>query len=178
MATAFERLIEHVPQDSVVLDVGAGGCEGENTSNYLVRRFKKYTGVNIKHSSDIDRWVMNNPDVEMLFQDFFALERKCDFLVFDATIEKQLEQWSQTGLSGLGRFINSGGYLAMYIMTDPNYGDENIHKLLRENRDEWWGSWDKEDIVKKLKNLDGFTFIALEQEERRPEIYWSLLKHE
>ena len=46
----FEKLIQAIPKGSMVLDVGAGGLEGFNTTDFLIARFgvKNVKGICIR----------------------------------------------------------------------------------------------------------------------------------
>lgn len=175
---AFERLINQVPEESEVLDVGAGGHSGVNTSLFLIQRFKKYVGMNNKTNEEITKFCGDNNQAIVIADYWEQGGAQYDLLVLDMNIDNNFRNWSDDGLTHAKKCLRKGGYMICYIMVTDNYGNPETPAQLREHRDKWWGSWDKENIVKKLKNLDGFTFIALEQEERRPEIYWSLLKYE
>ena len=68
----FEKLIQVIPVNSKILDVGAGGHEGANTTNYLVERFgaSNVLGINIHPEKAED--IMNaHPHLEVLVDDFY-----------------------------------------------------------------------------------------------------------
>jgi hypothetical protein len=181
MDSTFERIIKCVPKSYSVLDVGAGGLTGENTSQALYDKFlAKYHGINVKDTQDIDIFKMRNPGADVYHQNFFDTQEheKYGCIVLDMNIENNLLNWSEKGLDFVKKRLARNGYLINYIMTDPSYGDANSQKLLAEHRQSWWKSWAVPDLVEKLMSLPHLRLIALEREERRPEIYWTLLRYE
>lgn len=185
---AFEQIISQVPEESSVLDVGAGGLHGENTSEALLARFKDYTGICLpKEQQEIDVYQAQRAErkqkpANIIIGDFYdyPFDRQYDFIVNDLTIEKNLTEWSENWERTV-RHLKPGGYLATFIMTTDNYGDPlYTPHLIRKHRLEFWGAIDQEEwrecIDKKLRSLENFELILSVQEERRPYIQWVLLK--
>jgi hypothetical protein len=161
---SFEKLINLIPKEASVLDVGAGGLEDENTGVFLKARFPNYTGINIKPLAFI-QGDYNTYDFGKQF----------DLVVLDLNIENNLKDWSDEGLQRISRWIKPGGYLINYVMTTTEYGNPNeTPQLIAEHRDKWWNGWD--DMGDRLSRLKGFEFIVHQTEERRPYIKWVLLK--
>lgn len=170
---AFERLIAYIPQNSKVLDVGANGLGGENTTQSLQQRFSDYMGVNIQKGD-----ILHN-----IFKlDFYKINPKerFDLVALDLDIENNLLQdWSEKGLERVRSMLADGGFLINYIMCTDAYGTtEATHEAIRRHWREFWemDRVDYEKIGEKLNSLKGWGLIASAQEERRPYILWTLLQ--
>lgn len=182
---SFERLIHWMPKEWEVLDVGCGGLLGENTSSFLANHFKKVLGVcwRPETNSDLRSFKEVYKNVDIIHDDFFKIDfkKKFDLVVLDMNIESNLDHnWTDGGLLAMKRLVKPGGYLINYIMMTTEYGDADTAKLIADHRDYFWDTlnFNNKDIGKKLNSLDGWKLIAHEQEERRPYIYWVLLKNE
>lgn len=183
MPTAFEKLIAMMPKDLKVLDVGYGGLDGENTTNYLRAHFGAIHGL-CKDAPAVARYHMlygnqgkDHVVIGLYPEDMGQMPHdKYDLLVLDMGIDDSMVLWSEEGLKKAHGFVAPGGFLITYIMTTDEYGDERTPEQLRAHRDKWWGTWDEGDIVKKLKSLEDFRFLGIEQEERRDYIKFVLLQ--
>lgn len=148
------------------MDVGYGGLEGENTTDYLRAHFNSINGL-CKDKVAVDKYFEAHPahtdNVSIgLYPD--DLKGQYDLLVLDTNIEGNLDFWSVEGLAKAWSFVKDGGYIIAYIMGTDEYGDEQSRARLKEHRLRWW----KAGGVK-------IPMLYL-QEERRPEIMWALLK--
>jgi hypothetical protein len=174
MQTAFEKLIEYVHAESLVLDVGYGGLDGENTTNYLRARFKNLWGLN-KNAEHVLAYRKltgaTDPVVLGIYpNDMSSIARHWDLIVLDQNIDGNLDFWSEQGLKMALSVVERKGYLITYVMLTDEYGNENmVHDRLREHRAFWWTA----DRFEKLPN---WKLVDCAVEERRPEIMWVLLQ--
>lgn len=168
MLTAFERLIELLPPGISVMDVGYGGLDGENTTNYLRARFGLIDGLN-KTDYAVARYRALYPDSEK-DQVYFGTYpqdmpgERYDLLVLDPNIEGNLAFWTPHGMETAFQFVKDGGHIITYVMTTDLYGDPTTQKMIAEHRANWW--------AKKVQ----LPIVAQEHEERRQYISWVLLK--
>lgn len=180
--TAVETIISILPKDFRVLDVGALGLLGENTTQFLVDHFGEKNVIGIcTRPEQPEPFLQQHPDFQFIIDDFYVhnFEEKFDLLSLDLNIEKNLEDWSSEGLEKLKQYIKPGGYLLNYIMTTTEYGDPLITPhLLRKHWATWWKQLPPhpEAIGRKIKDLNDWELIVAKQEERRPYIIWVLLK--
>lgn len=183
---AFQRLISQLPKDFRVLDVGAGGLHGENTTDFLAERFEKLTGVCLSEKEvavyHAQRAEKGLRPVEIVIGDYYETEfkEKFDLIVADLTIELNLmRDWSDEGLARVRGMLKDEGYLIQYVMTTDQYGDPNeTPALIRKYWKEFWGVEELtyEAIGKRIERIKEFDLVAVAQEERRPYILWILLK--
>jgi SAM-dependent methyltransferase len=181
----FEKLINWMPKEFSVLDVGCGGLLGENTSSFLATHFKKVLGIcwRPETNEDLRSFKTIFPNVEILHEDFFRkkFDQQFDLVVLDMNIESNLDHnWTNEGLRDLKKLVKPGGYLINYVMMTTEYGDAETSQLLARHRDEFWQSseFSNRAIGAKLQTLTGWELVTHGQEERRPYIYWVLLKNE
>lgn len=180
--TAVEKIISILPKNFQVLDVGALGLMGENTTQFLVDYFGAKNVLGICLKPEQPEWFLEKyPDFPFVIGDVYATNfaNKFDLVVTDFGVEKNLEEWSLEGLERIKTLIQPGGYLLNYVMTTTEYGDplETPH-LLRKHWAEWWRQLPPhpEAIGRKLKDLNDWEVVLSIQEERRPYIIWILLK--
>lgn len=170
MPTAFERLIAGLPKDLKVLDVGYGGLNGENTTNYLRAHFGTIHGL-CKDAVAVARYNMlygmgdDHVVIGIYPDDMGQLpDSQYDLLVLDPNIEGNLQFWSEEGMRRAFEYVKDGGYVITYIMTTDDYGDETTQHQIREHKKVWW------DVPRNL----GITGSLAE--ERRPYITWVLIE--
>lgn len=191
--SGFQRLISWMPRGFSVLDVGAGGLLGENTTDYLLDRFgvKNYLGVcSEEHQVGVYQARRNEakkPYAKIRVEDFYGIKfwqnlnkKKFDLVVLDLNIENNLKNWTEGGLAQMKDYVKPGGYLINYIMMTDKYGDEDkTPDLINSAWRKFYGSneFSREVVGKKLQSLDGWELVAQEMEERRPYIMWVLLKN-
>lgn len=165
---AVQKILEYLPLGTTVMDVGYGGLDGENTTNYLRARFGKIDGLN-KTEYAVEKYKIDNSSAE---EDEVVIGvyphdmpgKRYDLLVLDPRIEDNLLFWSLQGMEQAWGFVNDGGYILTYIMLTDLYGDPSTHALLKEHRAGWWAKGIPLPIVMQ------------EFEERRDYIAWVLLK--
>lgn len=190
-------MISVLPKDFTVLDVGSGGLQGENTTNYLIEHFdaKNILGV-CKADVETQRFNATREankmfTIPIISADFYGMEFKegdfnkstswkFDLVVLDMNIENNLEKdWSDEGLERMRGLVKDGGYLINYIMLTDQYGDpEKTPAFIREQWKKWWGT-DKltlKEIGMRLTDIKGWEVFAHEVEERREYILWIMLK--
>lgn len=166
MPTAFERLILGIPELSSVMDVGYGGLDGENTTDYLRARFGLIQGL-CKDVEAVERYQVRHSAQDYVIIGMYPSampSEKFDLLVLDPNIDTNLDFWSEEGMAKALSYVNGGGHIITYILTTDEYGDEHTQERLRQHRKEWWGVPRDLGIVSSLV------------EERRPEITWVLIK--
>lgn len=168
--TSFNRIIQRIRISAEVLDVGAWGLGGENTSYLIFNRFKNTVYMNHKQYKGVT-----------LVGDFYThkFKKKFDLIVLDLDIETNVTiDWSLKGLKRCRGLLKKGGILINYIMATADYGKtEKTHELIRTKWKEFWGTDDFESelVGKKLRNIPGYELFIHEQEKRRPEITWVAL---
>jgi len=126
MRNGFQRIIETLPSNSQVLDVGAMGLGGENTTKYLWKRFgENVTCLNkeqIGHAIDI-------------VADFYTYDfkEKYDVVVLDMKVKDNIEKdWTFDGFCRIFNLLSSKGIFITYLITDYQeleYQDFDISKL-------------------------------------------------
>lgn len=145
--SSFSKLINKIPADSEVLDVGGGGLGGVNTTNYLITHFggDNVTCINDKEER-VAQFILDNPDVRMIVGDFYTyrFRRKFDLIVLDMNLALNIRDWEEGVLKKrVVKLLKKGGFVINYIKP----GTEQFKML---------------DII---------------QEERRQEIAWILWKN-
>ena len=177
----FKRLISSLPKGSV-LDVGCGGLEGENTTDYLVEYFgvESITGV-CKWKKDIDKYRLKVPEINIIETDYYGIEfnEKFDLVVLDLNIENNLKDWTDEGLKRTSKLVKKDGVLINYVMMTDAYGDPNeTPQMIRDHRKNFWESdeWKNEMVGARIRKIKGFKLLGVEREERRPYIYWVALQ--
>lgn len=184
----FPRLIKQLPKTFTVLDVGAGGLQGENTTNYLIEHFdaKNILGV-CRADVETQRFIATREankmfTIPIISDDFYQIkfDGQFDLVVLDMNIGNNLEKdWSDEGLERMRSLVKDGGYLINYIMTTDQYGDpEKTPEFIRKYWWQWWntGNLTMRAIGEKLRQLDGWELFDYEQEPRRDYILWTMLK--
>lgn len=168
----FEEMIQRLEPKLKVLDVGAWGLKGENTSRYIKDKFKDVTYMNNKHYEGVT-----------LVADFYTykFKEKFDLIVMDTNVSLNVtKDWTPKGLKRLRGLLNKGGTLLIYMITTDEYGEkEGTPKLIRKGWKEFWNSKGRtitnEEIGKKLENIPGFKLFIYLQEKWRPIITWVAL---
>lgn len=153
----FEYVIDGI-EAIKIFDGGGGGLEGENTTNYLI---KKYGLKNITClSKDLkmsDVYRAQHPGVKIINKMFEWSDCEgFDLVIHDFNIETNMELWENPPKLSVP--------LVTYVMTDINY-----HPKLREHALKVWGTDNitEELVAKRVKKVS--------REVRRPEILWVLL---
>lgn len=171
---AFEKVMSQIPNKGKVLDVGAAGLEGDNTTDYLVANFPDYTGICIRPEK-VEAY--NNPNI--IVGDFYKtqFDTKFDVIVLDLNIDNNIgKDWTDEGLQRMHEILNPDGYLVNYVMLTTEYGDDHTPHEIRTHADKFWGELTAEAVGKKLQTIPGFELFAYQLEERRPYILWVALR--
>jgi hypothetical protein len=168
MPTAVERIIANLPKESSVMDVGYGGLDGVNTTNFLRAHFGKIDGIN-KTAYAVEKYKIDNPsakddEVTIGVYPHDMPGKRYDLLVLDPGIEGSLQFWSLQGMEIAWQFVNDGGHILKYIMLTDFYGDPATQEMIKEHRAGWWAKGIPLPIVQQ------------EFEEARDYIAWVLLK--
>ncbi len=167
----FKKLIQDLDPKSKVLDVGAWGLEGDNTTEYLSERFKDLVTMNVKELEGVN-----------LVGDFYKhkFKEKFDLIVLDLNIENNiLKDWSLKELKRVRGLLKKGGMLINYVMTTDQYGDPGrTPQLIRKRWKKFWRTkkLTNEIIGERLQSIPGYELFLHEQEERRSYILWVALK--
>lgn len=173
MQTAIERLIQNIPQDAEILDIGYGGLDGENTTNYLRERFRSVEGI-CKDQNGVDRYRAMYPESSNdkvtvgFYPNDMPTDRKWDLLVHDTNIEGNLAFWSPEGQEKAWSYVKDGGGILTYMMLTDFYGDDVAQAAIKEHRMRYWQNC--------LPHIVWTHVLGMEREERRPYIMWVLLK--
>ena len=187
--SGFQRIIQTLPKTFSVLDVGAGGLEGENTSQFILDHFdpKNVTGI-CKNKKQVDlyhaqRAERKEPPVDIIIGDFYSHDfegKQFDLVVLDLNIEGNIQNdWTEKGLKEVLKLVKLGGYLINYVMMTDQYGHpDETPILIRDAWKKFYGTSDMSPAVvgKRLKQLKDYELFAYSQEERRPYILWVCLK--
>lgn len=176
MTDAFEKIINKIPKTASVLDVGAWGHEGVNTSISLRKRFNDVTGINTKYNDAVD-----------IVADFYeyTLTKRFDLIVLDLNIDNNVKRdWTDEGLKRIHEMLSRNGVVVIYIETDLNYGNEvpGIREKLIKHKKDFWGLGESQEFTKerikkglgKYKKM--YNVFAIEPEQRRIDIIWIALK--
>lgn len=91
---SFKLLLEHLPDDLSVLDIGYGGLQGENTTNFLREKFQDITGIN-NNQYYVDQFIANNDERDtILVQDYWeGVDGTWDLVVQDLNIAGNIACW-------------------------------------------------------------------------------------
>lgn len=187
-SNGFRRLISVLPRSFRVLDVGAGGLQGINTTNFLLEHFgvKNVLGVctpekevNYYYAQRTEKGL---PKANIQVSDFYEMQfpQKFDLVVVDMNVENNvIHDWSEEGLARARELLKDGGYLIQYVMLTDQYGDPNKTPELIRTR--WIEFWETENLTlqsigERLQRLNGWEVFAYEVEERRPYILWMMLR--
>lgn len=179
--SGFGKLIRFMSPHQSVLDIGAAGLDGENTTDMLFEHFDEVTGVNIREDA-VAEYRKAYPERDIIVGDYYTLDlqawKDIDVLVLDLTIEKNLQEWSLEGLARASKFLDVGGTLISYVMMTTEYGDEDTSVHIKNHWRDWWESdkFDEESVEKVLNKVPGFKLIGMEREARRPYILWVVLQ--
>lgn len=181
-------MISHLPSNLKVLDVGSGGLQGENTTNYLTEHFGVENILGIcKSDHEVEVYQAQRaehklPPVKIVSGDFYEqkFDQQFDLVVLDMNIESNLQKdWSDEGLKRMWDLVKDGGYLINYVMMTELYGDPLTTPLMiRKCWKEWWRVSDLtlKDVGNKLSKVKGWEVFAYDLEERRRYILWVMLK--
>lgn len=179
----FEKLIQDIPKNYSVLDVGAGALQGANTTNDLIKHFgtKNYLGICLEQEK-IDTFIScrklnREPIPTIIAEDFYLYtDVSPDVLVIDLNLDNNLNnEWSDTGIHRAYELTKQ--YYITYVMS---YNvDLAINERVTCHAHDFWGTLPITNSVirKKLKEYsDLFEVIAIEKDDPRDEILWVKLK--
>jgi len=119
----FKRIIQKIDRNAKVLDVGAWGLEGENTSQHLKERFSKVVFMNIEQIEGVT-----------LVDDFYKCKfrEKFDVIVLDMPQEDNVKKdWTNEGLKRVAELLKGNGIFITFILLreEQEYQDVNVSKL-------------------------------------------------
>ena len=117
----FKRIIQKINRKAKVLDVGAWGLEGENTSQYIEERFKNVVFMNIKAIPKVT-----------LVDDFYKhkFSERFDLIVLDMPQKNNTERdWTNKGLKRVAKLLRDGGIFITFLQTEQEYQDVDASKL-------------------------------------------------
>lgn len=168
----FNMLVRDMPKDMSVLDVGAWGLTGENTTTYLTNHFKTVITMNIKpiHGVDIVGDFYTNPP-----------NLRFDLIVLDLNIDNNLSHdWTREGMNRIHKMLNPGGFVILYLLTKEGYtNDEPAKTLINNSLNHLWKS--SPVTVDGIGNAimgfkDIFDLVAIQPDDRRDNIAWVKLQ--
>lgn len=184
----FEILLKTIilTPGSTILDIGAGGVAGENTSEYLYKLFSDSFQIYANHigESPSNTWCRDHPKVQQIIADCYIhnFGKKFDLIVQDMPLLFNISDWEDLDHINVQIYnmLNSGGYYINYIMKDKNYGSSKHQHAIAANHKQHWDSddgLDEEFLSKKILEKYGkkFECIRIIKEGRR-ELFWVLLK--
>lgn len=182
----FQRIIKHIPKDSKVLDVGGGGLDGENTTNFLRERFEdtNITLIDIapgRIDAYLEKFAVNEV-FRVMEGDFYKVnwEEKFDLIVLDLNIDNNIKQdWTSKGLNRIHGLLNPGGIVITYVMITDEYGDADTPKMIGDHMKEFWNSTPPNvyTIRKKLESYSQiYKVFMITKENVRPDIIWVALQ--
>ena len=186
LSSGFQRIIKRIPKRSRVLDVGGGGLDGANTTNFLRERFSDITLIEIATGRMHD-YVKKFGDEnirQMIHDDFYKRKwgrDKFDLIVLDLNIENNIKRdWTSAGLKRIHRLLNPNGIVIIYVMTTYEYGDAEIPSMICKHMNIFWESVPPTTtgIRRKLKRdfADLYDVFSIVKEEIRDTIIWVALK--
>ena len=175
----MDELIDKLPKTLRVLDVGAGGLQGENTSDVILDWFDNYTGI-CREKKEVDTYLaqrkekgLSEPDI--IIGDYYEHQfEPFDLVVYDLNIENNIMEWER---GFVGAPVKDGGFLITYIMMTDQYGDPNeTPPLLRNHWKNFWGDESFSYSAVGAKKIKGWDMLATQREERRKYILWVLMQ--
>lgn len=183
LVNGFQRILETLPRNMRVLDVGAGGLEGENTTNYLLPHVgqNNYKGI-CTTKKQVDSYTNLHPEADIVVGDFYETEfkEKFDLIVLDLNIANNVERdWTDEGLARVREMLDKDGLLINYVLCTDGYGDPGeTPELIRKGWKDFWGmdEFSHEKVGNKLYSLKGWEVYMTSQEERRNYILWVALR--
>jgi len=168
----FIELIRDIPTTASVIDVGAYGLQGENTTTELVAHFEDVLTTNIKKIEGVK-----------LVADFYKtyFDKKFDLIVLDLNIDNNVSQdWTRSGLDRIHDLLAPDGYVIIYVLTRDGYTEEEPTKtMIAENLNQFWKSNPVtiDAIGNKLREFkDIFRLVAIQPDDRRDNIAWVKLQ--
>lgn len=172
----FNKIIQSL-QPKTILDVGCGGLLGENTTVYLVEKFGDSKVLGICRDNQQTGMFRNRfPNLKIITGDFYShkFEQKFDLIVLDLNADNNFKDWSHDQLQKVREMLNDGGVIINYVMGTIWYDSEEFAKQIANHWLNWWDTDEinRETIERRLKRLQDFKILAIEQEARRPYIWW------
>jgi len=168
----FIELIRDIPTNVKVLDVGAWGLTGENTTTELVAHFEDVLTINIKKLDGVK-----------VVADFYKtyFDEKLDLIVLDLNIDNNVSQdWTRKGLDRVHDLLAPDGFLIIYILTKEGYTEEEPTKsMINDNLKNFWKSCPVtvDAIGNKLREFkDICNLVAIQPCDRRDNIAWVKLQ--
>jgi len=162
----FKQLLKDIPIDARILDVGAWGVYGENTSTHL-KYFEDVVYMNTKPLAGVT-----------LVQDFYdwTPDGKFDLIVLDLNIENNISRdWTREGMGRVYRMLNEGGSLILYVLTKDGYTEEEPTKTqLDEKFKEYWKSSPVtiDAIGDRVWEMKFWELYGIQPDDHRNNIAW------
>ena len=168
----FIELISDIPTNKSVLDVGAYGLQGENTTTELVAHFEDVLTINIRKIEGVK-----------LVADFYRahFDKKFDLIVLDLNIDNNVSQdWTRAGLDRVHNMLAPDGFVIVYILTKDGYTEQEPTKtMINDNLNHFWKACPVtvDAIGNKLREFkDIFRLVAIQPDDRRDNIAWVKLQ--
>lgn len=179
----FQRIIKHIPKNSKVLDVGGGGLDGENTTNFLRERFEDITIIE-RVVGRVEEYAQKFgvEGLTIITKDFYKhnFDTKFDLIVLDLNIDNNIQKdWTIEHLWRVHELLNKKGIVIIYVMTTEDYGDADTPKMIRYHMKHWWASIPP-NVHTIREMLDDFIYFykvfMIAKENVRPDIIWVALQ--
>lgn len=169
----FDKLIQKISRYAEVLDVGAWGLKGENTTKPLLKRFFNVMTMNVKPLEGVDK-----------VADFYRYNfgrRKFDLIVLDLDMQNNVgRDWTRRGLEHIYDLLSKGGVVIIYALTNRKYSfDPKVNQMVESHLDSFWKCrpLTPEGIASKLAEFaDLFTVFGIEKDGERDNVIWVALK--
>lgn len=173
----MEELIENLPEYLSVLDIGAGGLYGVNTTDVLIKHFADYTGI---CKTEVNSYLaqceekgLGKPNI--IIGDYYQhnFGRQFDLVVHDLDIGNNIKDWENE----FGDIpLKDKGYLITYIMMTTEYGNKDTSNKIRRHWQEFWGVDNLNNKAIGKRKIKNYEFLRAMREKRRPYITWIMLQ--
>lgn len=131
---AFEKIISKLDKSLSVLDVGAGGQVGYNTTNALLAHFTDVTLIN-NSLEKTKEFREKNPEVPIIIDDFYTykFDKKFDLIVLDLGKKQSIQDWREKVLNNrVKNLLTQKGMVITYIHGEDE--DYEMFDIQREQR--------------------------------------------
>ena len=163
----FRKIIAGLPKNLSVLDVGAWGLEGDNTTEAIREHFTDVTFINRKEVA--------KPCIKA---DYYTYEfdKKFDLIVLDLNIDNNIQRDWEENFRHSFKNLKEGGSIICYAMITSDYGDPETPAMIKKHWKDYWKCCELTPIDIVAGVIDRFTLLDIQEDERRGEIYWVHLR--
>ena len=188
MTLGFDNAVKDLYKIPKVLDVGAGGLDGHNTTKSLHKYFgyANVTCMQIKEAVARD-YVSKYPSTIMKEQDFYEYDfkdEKFDLIVLDLNIDNNINRdWQGDGLKKAHSILNPKGIVVCYICHDnsasPAASDYMyLEDLIQKHLDGFWGGSVVDEKIKSVikEKFPMYKLVSINDDVERDNITWIALQ--